>query len=80
MIPERVDTRLVEEMWRSQKRFGHRAARLYPLMNRKVRTSQGVGTLWQVNAGKAGIVLENYPKRIVYVPVEDIKPAKSDAG
>lgn len=80
MMSGHIDTGLVEEMWRSQERFGHRAARLYPLTNQRVRTDRGTGMLWQVIAGEAGVVLESDPQKVVYVPVEHVKPAKSEAG
>jgi len=71
-----VDPRLVEEMWRSQQRFGHKAARLYPLVGREVRTQEGRGRLWQVLAGRAGVVLDEDPKKVTLVSVEDVKPLK----
>lgn len=75
-----VDSRLVEEMWNSQQRFGHKAARLYPLVGRRVRTEAGPGKLWQVLAGRAGVVLDNDPKKVTFVSVEDIKPLKQNVS
>lgn len=67
---------MIEEMWNSQQRFGHKAARLYPLLDRMVRTQEGPGRLWQVLGGRAGVVLDKDPKRVTFVSVEDVKPLK----
>lgn len=75
-----VDSRLVEEMWCSQQRFDHKAARLYPLFGLRVRTRQGPGKLWQVLAGRAGVVLDNDPKSVTFVSVEDVKPLKQNVS
>jgi hypothetical protein len=75
-VPSEVDPRLLEEMWRSQRRFGHIAARLYPLVDRKVRTEEGQGTLWQVLGGRAGVVLDKDPQKVTFVSVESVKPLK----
>ncbi len=75
-----VDSRLVEEMWHSQQRFGHKAARLYPLVGRKVRTTEGPGKLWQVLARRAGVVLDNDPKSVTFVSVEDVKLLKQNVS
>jgi hypothetical protein len=79
-VPSEVDHLLVEQMWRSQQRFGHKAARLYPLLGRKVRTEEGRGRLWQVLTGRAGVVLDNDPKKVTFVSVEDVKPLKRSVG
>lgn len=71
-----VDPCLVEEMWRSQRRFGDKVVRLYPLVGRKVRTVEGEGRLWQVLGGRAGVVLDKDPKKVAFVSVEGVKPLK----
>ena len=71
-----VDSQMIEEMWSSQQRFGHKAARLYPLVGRKVKIEEGRGRLWQVLSGRAGVVLDSDPKKITFVSVEDVKPLK----
>ena len=75
-MPSGVDPQVIEEMWRSQRRFGHQAARLYPLVGQKVRTEEGRGTLWQVLTGRAGVVLDKDPKKVTFVSVEEVKPLK----
>ncbi len=75
-----VDSRLVEEMLHSQQRFGHKAARLYPLVGQRVRTTEGSGKLWQVLAGRAGVMLDNDPKKVTFVSVDDVKPLKQNVS
>ena len=75
-----VDPQLLEEMWHSQQRFDHKAARLYPLVGQKVRTEEGRGTLWQVLTGRVGVVLDKDPKRVTFVNVEDVKPLKQHSS
>ncbi len=71
---------MIEEMWRSQRRFGHKAARLYPLVGQEVRTQEGPGRLWQVLGRRAGVVLDKHPKRVTFVNVEDVKPLKQNVS
>jgi hypothetical protein len=79
-VHSEADSRLVEEMWRSQQRFGHKTARLYPLVGRKVRTTEGPGKLWQVLAGRVGVVLDKDPKKVTFVSVDDVKPLKQNVS
>ena len=58
----------------AERRFGHRAARLYPLINRRVETQQGTGKLWQVFSEQAGVVLESHPERVKFVKLEEVAP------
>jgi len=62
------------ECLEAERRFGHPAARLYPLLDRKVETSQGPGRLWQVFSSLAGVVLESNPKRVEFVRPEEVAP------
>ncbi len=62
-----------QECLDAERRFGHRAARLYPLLNRRVQTSRGPGKLWQVMAGRAGVVLDEEPKKVLFVSLGEIK-------
>ncbi len=75
-MPSGVDPQLLEEMWRSQRRFGHKAARLYPLVDQMVRTQEGPGRLWQVLGERAGVVLDKDPEKVTFISVEDVKPLK----
>jgi hypothetical protein len=72
-VHSEIDAWLIEEMWRSQQRFGHKAARLYPLLGRKVRSPEGRGKLWQVLARQAGVVLDRDPETVVFMGVEGVK-------
>jgi hypothetical protein len=57
----------------SEEKFGHRAARLYPFFEKTVQTPEGPGTLHQVHAGEARVVLKR-AKYMKSFPVEDITP------
>ncbi len=52
-----------QECLDSQERFGHRGARLYPLIEEFVSTPDGAGTLKQVIAGQARVLLKSEVKR-----------------
>jgi hypothetical protein len=43
----------------AEQRFGHHAARLYPFLGKRVRTSLGIGKLTQVFVGRATVLLES---------------------
>ena len=62
------------ECLEAERRFGHRAARLYPLLTRIVGTSQGPGRLWQVFTGQAGVVLDSHPESVRFVMPEEVRP------
>jgi hypothetical protein len=42
----------------SERSYGHCAARLYPLLGKKVWTPQGIGKLWQAFSARAGVILD----------------------
>ncbi len=62
------------ECLEAERRFGHRAARLYPLLNQIVGTSQGPGRLWQVFTGQAGVVLDSHRESVRFVMPEEVTP------
>ena len=62
------------ECLEAERRFGHRAARLYPLLKQIVGTSQGPGRLWQVFTGQAGVVLDSHPELVRFVRPEEVRP------
>jgi hypothetical protein len=62
------------ECLEAERRFSHCAARLYPLLNQVVGTSQGPGRLWQVFTGQAGVVLDSHPESVRFVRPEEVRP------
>ena len=54
-------------------RFGHRDARLYPLLGSRVQTRLGFGVLQQVLIGQAVVLLES--GRVGRVAAEDVRAA-----
>ena len=50
----------------SERRFGTREARLYPLLGKRVMTPEGPGVLWRVFTGSIGLVLDSHPKKVTY--------------
>lgn len=48
----------------SERRFDHPAARLYPLIGKRVRTPFGTGMLHQVFADRAAVELESAPGKL----------------
>lgn len=82
------------ECLESERRFGHRAARLYPLIgvHNGVRTPRGIGTLVQAFSGRCLVLLlktreatlETTRKKHVFRPmtafaVEEISPYRKGA-
>ncbi len=54
-------------------RFGHRAARLYPFLDRRVLTPKGPGRLRQVLEGSCRVLLEGLTTT-VEVPAAEVRP------
>ncbi len=44
---------------------------MYPLLNQRVQTPHAPGKLWQVMAGRAGVVLDKEPKKVLFVSLEE---------
>ena len=59
----------------SERRFGRPEARLYPLLGQSVRTPAGTGTLVQVFAQAAAVVLDADPSRLRRLPPDTVRPA-----
>lgn len=59
----------------SEHRFGRPEARLYPLLGQRVRTPAGTGTLVQVFAQSAAVVLDADPSRLRRLPSDAVRPA-----
>ena len=62
------------ECIKSEQKYGHCAARLYPLIGKVVETPRGVGLLWQVFANRAGVLMDGNRKWLLFITPEDIKP------
>jgi hypothetical protein len=45
---------------------------LYSLINKPVRTSSGLGRLWQVFSGRVGIVLDEAPEVVTFLHPIDV--------
>lgn len=72
----------------SERKFGHRAARLYPLIgvHNGVRTPEGIGTLLQAMSGTAMVLLlktkpvlmyrnpDRHGRPMTAFPIEEIEP------
>ena len=57
-------------------RFGHRAARLYPFLGRRVATPRGPGQLCQVLEARCRVLLEGRAGAEVEVPAAEVRPAQ----
>jgi hypothetical protein len=62
------------ESLRCEARFGHRAARLYPFLGRRVSTPHGPGRLEQVLEARCRVVLDVAPNQTVEVPADLVRP------
>jgi|GEM_PF-2176362 len=62
------------ESLRCEARFGHRAARLYPFLGRRVGTPQGPGRLEQVLEARCRVVLDALPDRAVEILADLVRP------
>lgn len=58
----------------AERRFGHRAARLYPFLNKGVLTGLGEGTLRQVSETTAKVELTRALGKLTDLPVESVWP------
>ena len=65
----------------SQRRFGERHARLFPLIKKKVQTPVGSGILFSVlsspNDVIAGVVLDGASDRVTFIKVDKITPTQN---
>jgi len=62
------------ESFEAEARFGHRAARLYPFLGRRVLTSHGPGILRQVIEARCVVSVSDDPQRVVDVPADLVRP------
>lgn len=77
--PELMAVLAEEEDWRAEaleaeRRFGHRAARLYPLIGTSVVTGRGRGRLLQVFSERVAVVLDREPGRVTYLLPSEVRP------
>ena len=54
--------------------FGSRHARLFPLIDKQVQTPEGWGILWRVFTYSAGVVLESRPQQVTFMEPEQVLP------
>ncbi len=64
----------------SELKFGTYEARLYPLLQRMVRTPQGPGKLVQVFAGRAAVILTSQPEAVCFLDPCSVRPAPELGG
>ncbi len=64
VVHHKTGTAWPQKCLESERRFGHKEARLYPLINKRVMTPRGPGRLWRVFAGSIGVVLDTSPNQI----------------
>jgi hypothetical protein len=58
----------------SERRFGQPHAKLFPFLGRKVRTPSGPGTLIQVFAERATVLLDSQLHKCAWFTPEEIRP------
>ena len=63
-----------------ERRFGHKAARLYPFLGKTVQTPEGGGRLCQVFAVQVGVVLEDSPERVTFFMPDEVRPCPGSEG
>jgi hypothetical protein len=63
-----------------ERRFGPRAAELYPHLGKTVQTPEGGGRLWQVFTVRVGVVLEASPERVTFFGPDEIRPCDDPDG
>jgi hypothetical protein len=63
-----------------ERRFGHKAARLYPYLGGMVQTPKGEGRLIQVFTVRVGVVLEASPERVTAFEPGEIRPCADPDG
>jgi hypothetical protein len=66
------------ESLRCEARFGHRAARLYPLLGHRVRTPQGTARLEQVTEARCRVLLDDRPEHCAEVPADLVSPIPTE--
>jgi hypothetical protein len=64
----------------AERRFGQPHAKLFPYLGRKVRTPAGPGTLLQVFAARATVLLDSELSRCSFFPPTEIVPVSSLKG
>lgn len=52
----------------------HGLSKLYALVDKRVRTSRGYGTLWQVFSDRIGVVLEDKPDEVTFLAPREVFP------
>lgn len=65
------------ESFEAEARFGHRAARLYPFLGRRVLTPHGPGVLHQVLEARCQVAVGPDPERTIEVPADLVRPMKA---
>ena len=63
-----------------ERRFGHKAARLYVHFGKMVQTPKEEGRLWQVFTVRVGVVLEASPERVTDFEPDEIRPCDDPDG
>jgi hypothetical protein len=63
-----------------ERRFGNKAARLYPYLGGMVQTPKGEGRLIQVFTVRVGVVLEASPERVTDFELDEIRPCTDPDG
>ena len=63
-----------------ERRFGHKAARLYPYLGRMVQTPKGGGRLCQVFTVRVGVVREASPEQVTNFEPNEIRPCNNPEG
>ena len=64
----------------AERRFGQPHARLFPFIGRKVRTPAGAGTLLQVFADRATVLLDSDRERCSFFATAQIEPVSWDVS
>jgi len=62
------------ESFETERRFGHRHARLYPFLSRTIATPAGPGQLVLVSTERAGVVLERGPRQVSFFLPGELRP------
>lgn len=58
----------------AERRFGHRAARLYPFLRKRIGSTQGEGVLLRVGDDCVDVELDNAPGKMSSLPIEAVRP------
>lgn len=66
------------ESMEAERRFGQPHARLFPFLGRKVRTPRGPGTLVQIFADRATVVLDSELSRCNWFHPKEVEPVSTE--